>query len=197
MNNDTVLDFGEENLPPKPEKRYRHPFVSISHVLFRTAALVTYLICGMLNIGFVTSFIFIVLLLSMDFWCVKNITGRFMVGLMWSNVIKEDGSSEWKFESNKNVPTTPFESRLFWIVLVVFPLLWVLMFFTSLFSLHLQWLMVVVVALILNCTNLWGYTRCKFSSNKEMGSAATKFFGAKLFSSVNSYGAGSSSAQSA
>ena len=44
--------------------------------------------------------------------------------------------------------------------------------------------MIVIVALILNCTNLWGYTRCKFSSNKEMGSAATKFFGAKLFNSM-------------
>ena len=48
---------------------------------------------------FVELFITVILLLAFDFWTVKNVTGRLMVGLRWWNRVKEDGSSEWVFES--------------------------------------------------------------------------------------------------
>lgn len=37
----------------------------------------------------------------MDFWTVKNITGRLMVGLRWWNYVDDDGKSHWVFESKK------------------------------------------------------------------------------------------------
>lgn len=37
----------------------------------------------------------------MDFWLVKNITGRLLVGLRWWNYIDDDGQSHWMFE-NRN-----------------------------------------------------------------------------------------------
>jgi len=37
----------------------------------------------------------------MDFWTVKNITGRLMVGLRWWNYVDDDGKSHWIFESKK------------------------------------------------------------------------------------------------
>ena len=43
----------------------------------------------------------VVLLLAADFWTVKNITGRLLVGLRWWNKVNDDGSSEWVFESRK------------------------------------------------------------------------------------------------
>ena len=46
-------------------------------------------------------FIVIILLLAMDFWVVKNITGRLMVGLRWWNKVEDDGSSTWLFEAKK------------------------------------------------------------------------------------------------
>jgi hypothetical protein len=52
-----------------------------------------------LFVNFVGVFIVEILLLSFDFWTVKNVTGRLLVGLRWWNEIKEDGSSEWIFES--------------------------------------------------------------------------------------------------
>ena len=30
---------------------------------------------------------------------VKNVSGRFLVGLRWWHEVNEDGSSQWKFES--------------------------------------------------------------------------------------------------
>lgn len=46
-------------------------------------------------------FIAIVILLAMDFWVVKNVTGRLLVGLRWWNKVEDDGSSSWQFESKK------------------------------------------------------------------------------------------------
>lgn len=183
-----MLDFGEEDTPPKPPVKYKHPGVCFAHLFFRSSALITYLLCGILGVGFVTSFIIIILLLSADFWCVKNVTGRLLVGLRWINRIKEDGTSVWEYESRKDPSraATAFESRLFWISLIVFPLIWVFLLFSTIFGLKLQWLAVVLVALVLNGANLFGYVRCKFSSGKEMGSAASKYFGGKIFSTLRS-----------
>ncbi len=50
---------------------------------------------------FVHIFLTIVLLLAVDFWTVKNVTGRLLVGLRWWNKVDEDGTSTWMFESKK------------------------------------------------------------------------------------------------
>ncbi len=46
-------------------------------------------------------FLTVILLLAFDFWTVKNVTGRLLVGLRWWNKIEEDGTSTWMFESRK------------------------------------------------------------------------------------------------
>jgi hypothetical protein len=43
-------------------------------------------------------FIVCVLLLAFDFWTVKNVSGRLLVGLRWWNEILPDGSNEWRYE---------------------------------------------------------------------------------------------------
>ena len=50
---------------------------------------------------FIELFLTIILLLAFDFWTVKNVTGRLMVGLRWWNKVEEDGTSTWQFESKK------------------------------------------------------------------------------------------------
>jgi len=50
---------------------------------------------------FIELFLTIVLLLAFDFWTVKNVTGRLLVGLRWWNKVEEDGTSVWVFESKK------------------------------------------------------------------------------------------------
>lgn len=79
----------------------RHPYVTLFHLIFRIGAIVVYLFCGLFSNGFIASFVTVVLLLSMDFWTVKNITGRLMVGLRWWNYVDDDGKSHWIFESKK------------------------------------------------------------------------------------------------
>ncbi|XP_069941101.1 uncharacterized Golgi apparatus membrane protein-like protein CG5021 isoform X2 [Cherax quadricarinatus] len=98
LDNDDTLGFGEED---EPKGRLKHPMVTLFHLMFRTAALVVYELCGFVSNGFIGPFITIVILLSMDFWTVKNITGRLMVGLRWWNYIDDEGQSHWVFEARK------------------------------------------------------------------------------------------------
>ncbi len=76
--------------------------MSFFHVFFRASAIIVYLLLSsVISDHFIELFLVIVLLLSVDFWVVKNVTGRLMVGLRWWNKIEEDGSSVWVFESKK------------------------------------------------------------------------------------------------
>ncbi len=58
------------------------------HLFFRTAALASYLFCTWFSSNFVLNFIIIVLLMSFDFWTVKNVSGRLLVGLRWWNKVR-------------------------------------------------------------------------------------------------------------
>ncbi|CAK8683079.1 unnamed protein product [Clavelina lepadiformis] len=187
---DTVLEFGSEH-QPKMKKTIIHPIACFFHLIFRVSALVVYIFCGWSDAGFVTSFIIILLLLSADFWTVKNVTGRLLVGLRWWNKVAEGGESAWVFESRKPAslkkhPVYKAESMIFWLGLILPPVLWFLMLFSALFGFNFHWLAVVVVALILNGANLFGYVRCKFKSRGQIGSLATKYIGAQLFKSMQS-----------
>lgn len=183
---DVVLNFGEEDDIDR-RKIIRHPVAVFFHLCFRILALVTYLLCGWFSESFIASFVAIILLLSMDFWTVKNITGRLLVGLRWWNHVDEDGKSQWIFEARKgaakNLLTTA-ESRIFWLSIVVCQVLWVVFFFGAIFTFKFKWFMVVCVALILNGANLYGYIRCKLGSRKKLSSVASSFLGQQMFRSM-------------
>ena len=61
------------------------------------------------------------LLLALDFWTVKNVSGRLLVGLRWRNEVLQaaiqaiafnnsqvsaDGTAKWVFESRKVCPVS-------------------------------------------------------------------------------------------
>ena len=98
---DSVLDFGSEFDPKPQRKNVIHPVACFFHLLFRVSAIVVFILCGVTETGFVLSFIIILLLLSADFWVVKNVTGRLLVGLRWWNKVSENGESSWVYESRK------------------------------------------------------------------------------------------------
>jgi hypothetical protein len=66
---------------------------------WQVAALVFYLFCWILIKHFVIQFVVTVFLLALDFWTVKNVSGRILVGLRWWNEVDEQGESVWHFES--------------------------------------------------------------------------------------------------
>ena len=58
-----------------------------------------YILSALFVDNFVIIFVITVLLAALDFWVVKNVSGRILVGLRWWNEINDLGESVWKFES--------------------------------------------------------------------------------------------------
>jgi hypothetical protein len=142
-----------------PPARYR---VILFHVLFKAASLAMYLTSG-LFIGSnanVLTFVLVTILSACDFWTVKNVSGRLLVGLRWWTDIDAKGESSWRFESYEDQRFIhPTDSNGFWLPLFVTPVVWVLLAFGSLLVLHFMWLLLCLVALALTCINLWGHAQ--------------------------------------
>jgi hypothetical protein len=80
-----------------------HPTALLFMLLFRSLAIGMYIFGWIFTSNFILAFVMIILFLAFDFWTVKNVSGRLLVGLRWWNEIKEDGSNEWIFESKEVV----------------------------------------------------------------------------------------------
>ncbi|KAI9598341.1 hypothetical protein BDF19DRAFT_432192 [Syncephalis fuscata] len=143
-----------------------HPVALIFHVIFRIAALVMYLFSGIFTESFVFVFVVCVVLLSFDFWTVKNISGRLLVGLRWWNDVREDGSSTWAFESKE--PTqgvNAIDSK--------YSVIWGFLIIIAAIRLHWGWMLVPIIAVMLSAANLIGYQRCEKDAQQRWRSWAT------------------------
>eukprot|EP00158_Paraphelidium_tribonemae_P001626 Partr_v1_DN24630_c0_g1_i2_m59747 putative Family with sequence similarity 18, member len=76
-----------------------HPRVLIAHLFFRSLALVLYLLSGLWSDQTIIFCILVIVLSAFDFWVVKNITGRLLVGMRWWNDADAEGHSSWVFEA--------------------------------------------------------------------------------------------------
>ncbi|CAH0388378.1 unnamed protein product [Bemisia tabaci] len=180
MIDDDTIPFGEEdNLK---QGKLPHPYVTFFHLAFRCSAVIVYIFSSAFTSGFIASFVLIVLLLSMDFWTVKNITGRIMVGLRWWNYVDDEGVSHWVFEARKNNSRiNPTESRIFWSSLIGITILWGFLFIAAFLSFKFKWLLVVFIALTLNAANLYGYVRCRSGSNEQPLASSVSSFTSNIF----------------
>ncbi|MXQ80717.1 hypothetical protein E5288_WYG009162 [Bos mutus] len=182
---DVSLDFGNEEELAFRKAKIRHPVATFFHLFFRVSAIVTYVGCDWFSKSFVGCFVTVLLLLSFDFWSVKNVTGRLMVGLRWWNQIDEDGKSHWIFEARKVSPdmvaATEAEARVFWLGLIVCPMIWIVFFFSSLFSLKLKWLALVIAGISLQAANLYGYVLCKMGGESNISKVTASFLSQTVF----------------
>jgi len=178
----STLEYVQERL-----KASAHPTVVIFHLLFKSIALFLYVFGGWFlprsssatgGGSFITLTVFIILLLAADFWVVKNVTGRLLVGLRWWNKVEED-STTWIFESHeqsdKPKQINAFDRSVFWTVLYASPVAWVAMLFLAVIKFEINWLMVCIMALALSSSNVYGYYKC--SSDQK---ARFQQFGAQV-----------------
>jgi len=170
------------------QRRFRHPTAALFHVVFKVAAVAVYLFGGFFfSETFIGIYVALILLVSMDFWTVKNVTGRLMVGLRWWNFIDDEGNSHWVFENrhlkqsadpSQDSPSTG-DGSLFWTALVLTPAVWSFLLLVAVFRLNIQYFMIVALALVLSLSNLYGYIRCRFGS-ADLKAAATQYVGKRL-----------------
>lgn len=159
-------------------------------------------------------FIITILLLAADFYYLKNIVGRRLVGLRWWNEVDAStGDSHWVFESSE--PGTkvinPTDSRFFWIAIYAQPVFWILLALVAVLTFKFIWLPLVgglpfspcyvelgserglranvmgvtAIALVLTITNTLAFSRCdKFSQASNIAGSA--FSGGNLAGSIAS-----------
>ncbi len=133
------------------------------------AAIILYMFGGWFNLNFITIFVICIILLAFDFWTVKNITGRLLVGLRWWSYIREDGSNEWIFESLEDMADiSNFDSKIFWGALYASPAAWSILLILGIFRLKIEYLPVVIAAISLNGANVMGYLKCSSSAKSKM-----------------------------
>ncbi|XP_012139440.1 putative Golgi apparatus membrane protein-like protein CG5021 isoform X3 [Megachile rotundata] len=188
MDDDTIA-FVEEDETNQNSNKLKHPYVTAFHLAFRVAAVIVYMFCGLFSNSFIASFVTIVLLLSMDFWTVKNITGRLMVGLRWWNYVDDNGKSHWVFESRKGNQQNRINSQeacIFWTALILCPMLWSIFFIIALFGLKIKWLLLVCIAIVLNGANLYGYIKCKMGKEQNVSAATGDFLRRQVIQKVAS-----------
>ncbi|GAA5837212.1 hypothetical protein JCM9279_005618 [Rhodotorula babjevae] len=137
-----------------------HPVALFFLYAFRCAAIATYLLCGFFVSSYVFSTVLVVVLLSLDFWTVRNVSGRVLVGLRFWNQVDDDGTSFWVFESRSpEQPANAVDAKMFWIAMYSFPAAWILLLFVGLLKFNISFLPIVMLALVFNVTNTIGYTR--------------------------------------
>ena len=111
-------------------KGLKHPMPALFHLLFKvraepespaaaaarvappaaraqTLAILVYMFGSWFSSSFVNVFVVCVLLLAFDFWTVKNVSGRLMVGLRWHSEVQDDGTTQWRFEAQEVRPARP------------------------------------------------------------------------------------------
>ncbi|KAF2855444.1 golgi apparatus membrane protein-like protein tvp23 [Plenodomus tracheiphilus IPT5] len=160
-----------------------HPITLLTFLFFRISSLLVYLLgLRLLTSNFVLIFIVTILLLAIDFYYLKNIAGRRLVGLRWWNEVdSQTGDGRWVFESadpeTRDVNAT--DKRFFWLALYAQPVLWIVLAIVALVSLQFIWLTLVVIALVLTITNTLAFSRCdKFS--QATGFASNAMYGSGL-----------------
>lgn len=149
----------------------QHPVTIFFHLLFKTLALFLYVFGSWFTSNFIFTFVICIVLLAFDFWTVKNVSGRLLVGLRWWSIVKEDGSNEWVFESLEDMAEiSSVDSRMFWGGLYVAPLCWAFLLVVGVLRLQFEYLPIVIAALMLSFANIVGYYRCSNSAKERMKS---------------------------
>lgn len=193
--------------PTIPSSKYpvANMISSITETDLNAAALAMYLLGNLLlTSNFVLIFIVTILLLAVDFYYLKNIAGRRLVGLRWWNEVDTaTGDGRWVFESadreTREINAT--DKRFFWLALYALPVAWIVMAIMALVTFKFIWLILVgmyylsgrsilfcgiqelthtvVIALVLTITNTLAFSRCdKFS--QASGFASNAIYGSGL-----------------
>ncbi|KAH3901864.1 related to Golgi apparatus membrane protein TVP23 [Saccharomycodes ludwigii] len=154
-----------------------HPITTVLHLLFKVLPLFFYFVGGFLfHQSFTTQFITVVLLLSLDFYYTKNISGRKLVQLRWW--YDDTKSPPFNIESYKQYPETtattvinPIDDKLFWLGLYASFGTWCVLSFICFLKFEIFYLVLVVIGIVLNFWNCYGFRTCwKFNPNSTNAS---------------------------
>eukprot|EP01023_Acetabularia_acetabulum_P042142 TRINITY_DN4142_c0_g1_i1.p2 TRINITY_DN4142_c0_g1~~TRINITY_DN4142_c0_g1_i1.p2 ORF type:complete len:193 (-),score=14.45 TRINITY_DN4142_c0_g1_i1:197-775(-) len=156
QNGNNVAEQEDYYVPPP------HYGVIFFHFFFKGAAILWFILSMFFTVGFVTNFVIVLVMLACDFWVVKNVTGRLLVGFRWWNEPQVDGKTNWHFEAlqegDRGVNKT--DKFMFWVATFATPPIWCLLIIIEVFRLKFTYILLCLLAVIMSGTNLYGYFRC-------------------------------------
>ena len=147
-----------------------HPAVVFFTLLFKIIAIILFIVLNLFGVSQALTFILVVILSAFDFWFVKNVSGRILVGLRWWNEVKEDGSEIWVFESDHENRATSIDTTIFWGSIYITPAFWGLFIIIEFIGFNLMKFLVCVIAFILTFSNTIGYYKCSGEQKKKLTS---------------------------
>ena len=120
-------------------KKAAHPVACVATFGLKATGLFFYLFVGSFISNIIT-FIIVIILSSLDFWVVKNITGRLLVGLRWWSEIDKNGKEQWRFENpNEGRVVNPVDNAFFWFSQVIGTVVWGLLLVLKVLTLGVFW----------------------------------------------------------
>eukprot|EP00397_Hematodinium_sp_SG-2012_P032202 GEMP01034263.1.p1 GENE.GEMP01034263.1~~GEMP01034263.1.p1 ORF type:complete len:189 (-),score=4.60 GEMP01034263.1:1473-2039(-) len=168
------MDVGEKAVGSNQIfKGSKHHTVCVFHCLFKALALLCYIFGRSIFDRYILTFIVVTVLVALDFWTVKNVSGRKLAGLRWSSRTAEDGSNSWVFQSVKDETSlNQVDRNVFWMGLYIWPVVWLIIGIANFVSLSFSWLVLVGLAFGFAVSNLIGFWKCSKDAKKSMASWA-------------------------
>ncbi|KAA6424454.1 MAG: Golgi apparatus membrane ECHIDNA-like [Trebouxia sp. A1-2] len=179
-------------MPPQQQdgevlQAYGHPKIAFFHLFWKVAAVLVYIFCGVFSSSFIVNFVVIVLLLTLDFWTTKNLSGRLLVGLRWWNETTDEGSN-WRFETLGEASWAEADQQkglcmllvvpvhhgclllllAMYNVLLLQPVVWGVLGIIALVKISVDYLLVIAVAVVLSSANVVGYTKCSKQASAQL-----------------------------
>lgn len=88
----------------------------------------------------VLTFIIVVTFGAVDFWIVKNVTGRLLVGLRWWNDFDHEGKEIWKYESyDREYTPNTVDATFFWTSQIGGTIVWGVFCLLNMIGLNIFW----------------------------------------------------------
>ncbi|MED6137635.1 hypothetical protein PIB30_066736 [Stylosanthes scabra] len=180
------MDFNQQQ---SADENYGNPTTCFFHVVFKGAALAFYILFSVLVGNFVVIFVVTALLAALDFWVVKNVSGRILVGLRWWNEIDDQGESVWRFEcldQESMARLNKKDSWLFWWTLYLNAGAWLLLSIFSLIRFEADYILVCGVCLTLSIANIVGFTKCRKDAKNQVQQFAARTLASRVSSTFQS-----------
>lgn len=107
----------------------------------------------------------------MDFWVVKNVTGRILVGLRYWSEIDEEGEEIWHYESSNDDKDVGYtDAIVFWTGLYGSPIIWGFFAIMDFLSFKFFWMYVCILCFTIASTNVSGYYNCRREAYNKLRS---------------------------
>ncbi|SCO93983.1 golgi apparatus membrane protein TVP23, putative [Plasmodium malariae] len=154
----------------------KHPYICIAHVSFKILSVLLYFIGPYIfrsekskENDFIITFAITLFLVSLDFYLVKNITGRFLVKMIWWIDSNEDYSNKIVFQTSEESLLNSVNKKVFWYALYINFSIWLMQAIQMLMSFQICWFMLCFLCVFLSFCNLYNFWKCSKEQHKIVG----------------------------